>query len=178
MTHRTAPQVGIEPWTAADLGLLRRANTPEMTEHVGGPEAEEQVLARHRRYLELDGPGRMFRIVLPPEDGPEGAVVGSIGFWELTWKGETVYETGWGVLPQFQGRGIAVAAARKVIAAARVEGRHGSLHAFPSVAHNASNTVCRKAGFVLVGECAFEYPKGRLMRSNEWRVDLAARARS
>ncbi|MEV0369227.1 GNAT family N-acetyltransferase [Streptomyces sp. NPDC050636] len=179
MRHRTAaPRVRIEPWTAADLALLRRTNVPEMTEHVGGPETEEQVLARHRRYLELNGPGRMFRIVLLPEDGPEGDVAGSIGFWERTWQGEKVYETGWGVLPEFQGRGVAMAAVREVIAAARAEGRHGSLYAFPSVAHTASNAVCRRAGFGLVGECQFEYPKGNLMRSNEWRVDLAAASRS
>ncbi|MGW7637855.1 GNAT family N-acetyltransferase [Streptomyces decoyicus] len=165
-------RVRIEPWTAADLDLLRRTNAPEMTAHLGGPETEEQLLARHARYLDLRGAGQMFRIVLDPE----GAVAGSIGFWEREQQGEKVYETGWGVLPEFQGRGIAVAAAREVIAAARAEGRHRSLHAFPSVEHAASNAVCRKAGFALVGERAFEYPKGHMMRSNEWRLDLTAAA--
>ncbi|MEW1750384.1 GNAT family N-acetyltransferase [Streptomyces angustmyceticus] len=170
-------RVRIEPWTPADLALLRRTNAPEMTHHLGGPETEEQLLARHARYLDLCGAGQMFRIVL----GPEDTVVGSIGFWELNLRQETAHEradrsaceTGWGVLPEFQGRGIAVAAAREVIAAAGAEGRYGSLHAFPSVDHAASNAVCRKAGFALVGERPFEYPKGRMMRSNEWRRDLA-----
>ncbi|WP_078889631.1 GNAT family N-acetyltransferase [Streptomyces sp. NRRL S-1813] len=165
-------RVRIEPWTAADLDLLRRTNAPEMTAHLGGPETEEQLLARHTRYLDLRGAGQMFRIVLDPE----GTVAGSIGFWEREQQGGTVYETGWGVLPEFQGRGIAVAAAREVIAAAGAEGRHRSLHAFPSVEHAASNAVCRKAGFALVGERAFEYPKGHMMRSNEWRLDLSAAA--
>lgn len=48
------------------------------------------------------------------------------------------------------------------------------LHAFPSVEHAASNAVCRKAGFILVGECAFEYPKGLPMVSHDWMVDLTA----
>ncbi|WP_336054473.1 GNAT family N-acetyltransferase [Streptomyces sp. CA2R101] len=161
-------RVRIEPWTAADLPLLRRTNAPEMTHHLGGPETEEQLLARHARYLDLREVGQMFRIVLDPE----GMLVGSIGFWELNLRPEAAYETGWSVLPEFQGRGIAAAAAREVIAAARAEGCHRSLHAFPSVDHAASNAVCRKAGFDLVGECAFEYPKGRMMRSNEWRLDL------
>jgi RimJ/RimL family protein N-acetyltransferase len=172
--------VRIEPWDAAGLDLLRRLNAPEMTGHLGGPETERQLLARHRRYLGLDGAGQMFRVVLlpdgvPGDDGGEpGAVVGSIGFWELTRQGAVAYETGWGVLPEFQGRGIAVAAAREVIGRAGAEGRHRYLHAFPSVHHAASNTVCRKAGFELMGECEFEYPKGCLMRSHDWRLDLTA----
>jgi hypothetical protein len=30
------------------------------------------------------------------------------------------------------------------------------------------------AGFSLIGECDFEFPPGHLMRSNDWRPDLAA----
>ncbi|MGW3013414.1 GNAT family N-acetyltransferase [Streptomyces sp. NPDC001219] len=170
--HSGVSPVRIEPWTTADLPLLRRLNAPEMTGHLGGPETEEQLLARHARYLGLDGTGQMFRIVLEPE----GTVAGSIGFWEFDHQGAQGYETGWGVLPEFQGRGVAVAAARKVIEAARAEGRHPSLHAFPSVEHAASNAVCRKAGFALVGERPFEYPKGCVMRSNEWRLALTTEA--
>ncbi|MYU52181.1 GNAT family N-acetyltransferase [Streptomyces sp. SID7805] len=181
---RTPPRVRIEPWGTDGLDLLRRLNAPEMTGHLGGPETERQLLARHRRYLGLDGAGQMFRVVLLPDGAPgddegepgapAGAVVGSIGFWELSWQGAAVYETGWGVLPEFQGRGIAVAAAREVIGRAGAEGLHRSLHAFPSVHHTASNAVCRKAGFELMGECEFEYPKGRPMRSHDWRLDLTA----
>jgi hypothetical protein len=40
------------------------------------------------------------------------------------------------------------------------------------VAHGASNGVCRKAGFTLLGEVDFEYPKGTPIRSNDWRLDL------
>jgi hypothetical protein len=45
-----------------------------------------------------------------------------------------------------------------------------------SVDNPPSNAVCRKAGFELLGETEFEYPPGRLMRSNDWRIDLTARA--
>lgn len=86
--------------------------------------------------------------------------------------GESVWETGWGVLPEFQGRGLAARAARAVVAEARAAGRNRYLHAFPSVGHRASNSVCRKAGFTLVGEVEFEYPKGHWITSNDWRVDL------
>jgi hypothetical protein len=40
------------------------------------------------------------------------------------------------------------------------------------VHHDASNAVCRKAGFELVGECDFEYPPGNHIRSNDWRLAL------
>jgi hypothetical protein len=41
--------VHLTPWSESALGLLRRINTPQMRHHVGGPEPEDQLLARHRR---------------------------------------------------------------------------------------------------------------------------------
>ncbi|MDG4857288.1 GNAT family N-acetyltransferase [Streptomyces sp. T-3] len=158
--------VTLTPWSEGDFGLLVRANAPEMTDHLGGPEGEEQLADRHRRYLTLDGRGQMFRIT------QDGAPAGTIGYWEREWRGATVWETGWGVLPEFQGRGIAVAAARLVVERARAEGRHPAVHAFPSVDHPASNAICRKAGFELLGEVDFEYPKGSWLKSNDWRIEL------
>ncbi|GAA1220397.1 GNAT family N-acetyltransferase [Kitasatospora nipponensis] len=168
--------VRLEPW--ADLpefeALLHLTNTPEMTDHLGGPESAEAIAARHRRYTALvdDATGRMFRIVLLPQD----EVVGSIGYWEREWQGEQVYETGWGVLPAFQGRGIAAAAARALADRVRTHGRHRSLHAYPSVDHPASNAICRKAGFTLRDSCTFEYPPGSFMRCNDWRLELGTGA--
>lgn len=161
------PAIHLEPWTdEGGLALLLRLNTPEMTEHLGGPETHEKVADRHRRYLRLDDKGRMFRITA------DGRTAGSIGFWETTWQGEPVWETGWGVLPEFQGLGIAAGAARLVIEEARAAGRHAHLHAFPATDHGASNAVCRKAGFTLCGESTVEYPKGNWHACNDWRVVL------
>src|SRR6266536_6305548 len=85
--------IRIEPWVDNDLELLRGANAPEMTEHLGGPESEEKLLDRHRRYLELSDPaaGRMFRVVLLPG----GEAVGIVGYWQRVWQDVDVYETGW-----------------------------------------------------------------------------------
>jgi RimJ/RimL family protein N-acetyltransferase len=160
-------RVAIEPWTHDDLQLLRASNTPQMTAYLGGPESEEKLLDRHRRYLEGH---EMFRIVLLPER----AVVGSTGYWEKSWRGEDVYETGWAVLPEYQGRGIAVAAVRAVAARAAADGDRRHLHAYPSVENGPSNAVCRKVGFELLGEHDFEYPPGHLVRCNDWRLDLNA----
>jgi RimJ/RimL family protein N-acetyltransferase len=168
----TASRIRLQTWSDADLDLLRRVNAPEMTEHLGGPETAEQILTRHQRYVELGdtGTGRMFSIVLLPQ----GEAVGNIGYWDRIWHEEMVYETGWNVLPPFQGQGIAAEAARLVAAGAQAEQRHRYLHAYPSVDNPASNAVCRKAGFKLIGECDFEYPPGNPIRCNDWRIDLTA----
>ena len=162
--------VVIEPWTDADLELLRRINTPEMKAHLGGPETEEQVLARHGRYLRFPeaGQGCMFSVRLRES----GEAVGSVGYAEKVWRGEPIFEMGWNVLPKFQGRGLAAQAAAAAAANAARTGGLRWLHAFPSVGNKASNAVCRRVGFELVGECDFEFPPGQLMRSNDWRLDL------
>lgn len=151
-----------------DLPLLRRTNTPEMTEFLGGPEPENKLLDRHQRYSALNGPGAMFVILY--DDQPAGTV----GFWDKEWQGDKVYETGYAVLPEFRGHGIAAEATRLVADEARKEGLFRWLHAYPKVAHKASNAVCRRAGFEVLGEVDFEYPKGVPIRCNDWRLDLRA----
>jgi RimJ/RimL family protein N-acetyltransferase len=160
--------VRLEPWEPGDLSLLQALNAREMTEHLGGPESGEKVVERHERCLRPDS--RMFKIV---DEGTDEAV-GSVGYWERTWRGDLVYECGWGVLPRFQGRGFASAATRLAIEEARSESRHPHLHAYPSVDNDASNAICRKVGFTLIGPCEFEYPPGNFMRCNDWRFDLLA----
>src|SRR6476469_2915928 len=70
-----------------------------MMEHLGGAETPEKMAERQARY-ERPGSG-MFKIV----DDESGAAVGSVGYWEREWHGETVHEVGWLVIPEFQGRG-------------------------------------------------------------------------
>ena len=163
--------VRLEPWGEGDLPLLRRLmGDPAMTEHLGGPESEEKLVERQARYERVGEPGagRMFKLV----DGATGDAMGSVGYWEKDWRGATVYETGWSVLPEFQGRGVAVAGTRLVIDAARDERRHRDLHAFPSVDNAPSNAICRKLGFELLGAHDFEFPPGHWMRCNDWRLEL------
>jgi RimJ/RimL family protein N-acetyltransferase len=164
--------VRLEPWGEGDLPLLRRLlGDPAMTQHLGGPESEEKLASRQARYAKLHKPDgdRMFKIVVD-----EGAAAGSVGFWEKEWRGGTVYETGWSVLPEHQGRGLASEATKLVIEEARRQGRHRYLHAFPSVDNAPSNAICRKLGFELLEALDFEYPPGNQLRCNDWRLDLFA----
>jgi RimJ/RimL family protein N-acetyltransferase len=163
--------VTIEPWSSGDLPLLERLmGDARMTEHLGGPETAEELRRRQGRYESLEGGDRMFKIV----DGSTGAGVGSVGFWTKEWRGEQVYEIGWMVVPEFQGRGIAAAATALAIERARRDDGHGSMHAFPSVDNAPSNAICRKLGFELLDACRFEFPKGHFMTCNDWRLDLRA----
>jgi RimJ/RimL family protein N-acetyltransferase len=171
MPSTSLAQVEIRPWAEGDLHLLQRLRgDPAMNVHLGGPEAAEKILDRHARYLKtaVSDTEKMFVIVV----GPEGTGVGSIGYWEHDWRGQVDWETGWGVLPEFQGRGIATRATLLTLELARQNGRHRYIHAFPAVENAASNAVCRKAGFSLRGEADFEFPKGHWMRCNDWRLDL------
>jgi RimJ/RimL family protein N-acetyltransferase len=165
--------VRIEPWAAADLPLLEQLlGDPAMTEHLGGPESHEQLVERQRGYEQIGdfGTGQMFKII----DEASGLAVGSVGYWDREWDGESVYETGWSVVPAFQGRGIAAAGAALAIEAARAERTHRSMFAYPSVDNLPSNAICRKLGFTLLEAKEFEYPPGSLMSCNVWRLDLFA----
>jgi RimJ/RimL family protein N-acetyltransferase len=158
--------ISLRPWTNDDLWLLHATlGNPAMMEHLGGIESAEQIERRHARFLNSHG---MFTV------WEADAVVGSVGFWEKTWLGEAVYESGWMILPQYAGRGLATQAALEVVSLARKESKLRFLHAFPNVENAASNAVCRNAGFTNLGEHTFEYPKGHWMRCNDWRIDLFA----
>jgi len=162
--------VRLEPWAAGDLALLERLNAPEMTAHLGGPESAEKLADRQRRYEQLRADrGRAFKVV----DDATGEAVGSVVYWDRRWHDQDVFEIGWGVLPEYQGRGVAREAVGQAVARARAEGRQRFLHAFPSVDNAPSNALCRGLGFELLGEGDFEYPKGSFMRCNDWRLDLS-----
>jgi RimJ/RimL family protein N-acetyltransferase len=165
--------VRLEPWGEDDLPLVQKLmGDPAMTEHLGGPETPEKLAERQERYAKLgdSGKGRMFKIV----DQATGEAVGSVGYWERTWRDQQIYETGWSVLPDFQGRGIAGEATAQAIEQARAEQKHRYLHAFPSPDNAPSNAICRKLGFTLLGEVEFEFPPGHVALSNDWQLDLRA----
>ncbi len=169
MANEMLADVILQLWSEGDLPLLKKLlGDPDMMAHLGGPETPEQIVQRHQRYLRLPETDHMFKIVW----GPEAESVGSIGYWEKNWQDKLIYETGWFILPAYQGHGIATKAGEAVIEQARLEHRYQFLHAFPSVDNPASNAICRKLGFSLIEECQFEYPPGNFLTVNDWRFDL------
>ena len=164
--------VTLEPWGSGDLALLvRLMGDARMTQHLGGPESPDKLGQRQSRYERLEGGDRMFKIV----EAASGAGVGSVGFWTKEWRDEQVYEVGWMVVPEFQRRGIAMAATAQAIELARRDGQHRFMHAFPNLDNAPSNAICHKLGFELLEACEFEFPKQHFMTCNDWRLDLISR---
>jgi RimJ/RimL family protein N-acetyltransferase len=162
--------VELRSWSEQDLELLKRLlGDPRMMTHLGGPETLEQIEARQIRYLAMRGHDQGEMLVMLSD----GLAVGSIGYWEREWRGETIWETGWSVLPESQGRGLAKAGLRALLERLQTVHRHIQLHAFPGVENAASNGLCAALGFSLLGEVRFEYPKGHFMACNDWVFDLA-----
>ncbi|WP_102191927.1 GNAT family N-acetyltransferase [Microbacterium aurantiacum] len=165
-------ELSLRRWSVDDLDLLHRANTLDMTAHLNGPETDDQVIARHERYLRLQDGGEAWMFVVVDGDRP----LGSIGCWETDWRGEAVLETGWFVLPEAQGQGVASSALALLVDVMR---EHNSerrlLTAFPSATNGPSNGVCRKAGFTHVGTMTEVFRDAELT-VNEWVLDLSTRA--
>lgn len=167
-------QVHLVPWGPGDLPLLERLlGDPRMMTHLGGPESPETIRARQTRYEAIEEVGdaskaRTLKIV----DSISVEGIGWVGYWQSNWRDAAVYEMGWSVLPSFQGRGVASAAASQALELARSAAQQRYMFAFPAFDNFASNAICRKLGFELLGECQYEYPPGKLMRGNEWRMEL------
>ncbi len=163
--------VHIRPWCDEDLPILERIfSDPQTMEFLGQVETPEQIRQRHQRYLTgNNGMLHMYAIRV----GPENAAAGLVGFWEHDANGVLVYETGWVVLHEFQGQGVATRASVLATELARQEHKFRYLHAYAAVANNASNAVCRKAGFTLQGELEIsDSPPVPPMRYNDWMLDL------
>lgn len=125
----------------------------EMMKHLGGAIAEDKIDALHEhRAADVDW---FFKIVLP-----EG-VAGTIGIWPS----DGHYETGWCVLPAFQGKGVASRALALLLEKA---GRtFPEIHAYPPVDNAPSNGLCRKFGFTLVREFEDDF-RGHKLQMNDW----------
>ena len=97
-----------------------------------------------------------------------------VGFWTKESHDEQVYEIGWMVVPEYQGRGIATAATAQAIELAKHDDLHRFMHAFPNIDNAPSNAICRRLGFERLEACEFEFPKGHVMTCNDWCLDLRA----
>lgn len=162
------PIVTLASWDREHLWLLLEADTVEMTRHLGGPEGDDAVQRRHERYLRAreDGSAWMYAIEA------DGQPAGGIGFWPIEHDGEKAYETGWHVLPRWQGKGVARQALRALIYAVGQDAPpRARLFAYPSVDNAASNALCRNAGFADLGERDFPF-RGTVLRARVWALDL------
>jgi RimJ/RimL family protein N-acetyltransferase len=153
---------------------VRMRCDPVMMAELGGPmhrEGIEEKVALDVQSAAADE--AWIKMIAPGEAVPE-AVAGSVVLWSHDDEdsGEPVSETGWMVLPEFQGRGLAKQAVRMLLELARDDGRWGLVHAFPATANGPSNGICRSVGFRLVGERDVTFAD-RVLRSNHWVINPA-----
>ena len=161
------PVVELQPITEADEWLTVALETdPVVMAELGGAWTVEQATTTHARRLRTvrETGSWWFKIVRQTD----GTAVGSIVLWDSDWEGQPVSEAGWMVLPAEQGKGYASAAVRLLLdKVARAGDRWGDIHASPGTTNGASNAICRKAGFELVGDGEVDYG-GRKLRVNHW----------
>lgn len=159
--------VSLAPWAPQHFALLVEANTPPMTRHLGGPESAEELRARHERYLRSRDTGDAWMYAIEAD----GVPAGGIGFWQVEHDGEEAYETGWNVLPAWQGRRVARSAVEMTVRTAEEAPPRERLFAYPSVDNAASNALCRTTGFTDLGEREFPF-RGIILRSRVWALLL------
>jgi RimJ/RimL family protein N-acetyltransferase len=163
-------KVNLESMTEGDLSLRQAIESdPRMMSELGGTNTADQIARAHAGALKMAAAGTCWYFKVVPE-GTDRAV-GYIGIWESLWQGATIYEMGWMILPEFQGKGLATAAGKELIAKARAERKFKAVHAFPGKANIASNKICEKLGFSKLEECDVDY-QGRTLRCNDWCIEV------
>jgi RimJ/RimL family protein N-acetyltransferase len=158
-------------YTDADIALTEALECdPAVMAELGGPIPRENIPRLHAKRLAVIANGDWWFKIVPEKGGP---AVGTIGVWKGEYKGAEIYETGWLIRAELQGRGFASAAARMILDRARAERRFGFIHAFPGATNGASNAICRKAGFERLEECEIDYAE-RILKCVHWRADVRA----
>lgn len=141
-----------------------------MMAELGGPAIPDEIPLIIRRTLEVaeTGSGWALKIILDVE---RGVTAGDVIIWEKEHAGEPIVEIGWAVLPEFQRQGLATRAVSEVLRRARERPGWEIVHAFPAVTNVASNALCRRLGFVNLGQELFDYNLTQLT-CNHWRIDV------
>jgi RimJ/RimL family protein N-acetyltransferase len=162
--------VELRPYADEDLWLSEELETdPEAMSELGGARSKEKIAEVHRKRVDGNVP-KPWYFVIVPEGEQRG--VGQIGVWESEHDGAPIHETGWMVLPAYQGRGIATAALGDVVERARSDPVIERIHAFPGVTNEPSNALCRRFEFELLGEVELPRDDG-VLHCNHWALDVA-----
>ena len=104
---------------------VRMRCDPAMTADLGGPQRAEDMPAKVRRDVAEVLADRSWIVMIIDDDDPT-SVAGTVTLWFQSDHGPHYAESGWMVLPEFQGRGLAKAAVREVLRRAARDGRWGS----------------------------------------------------
>lgn len=156
---------------------VRMRCDPVMMAELGGPQPREGIEAKVRRDVESAAADLEWIKMIIPDESASDVVAGTVVLWSHKESGvggeqEPITETGWMVLPEFQGRGLAKLAERELLRLAHADGRWGLVHAFPGATNGPSNGICRSLGFRFVDTRDITFA-GRTLRTNHWIIDPA-----
>jgi RimJ/RimL family protein N-acetyltransferase len=149
---------------------VRMRCDPAMMAELGGPLPRDGIEAKVEHDVREAAAGTSWIKMIVPDAAVPQVVAGSVALWSHEPDGAPLSEIGWMVLPEFQGRGLAKAAARALLERARDEDRWGTVHAFPGITNAASNGICRALRFTLLDERDVTFT-GRVIRTNHWAID-------
>jgi RimJ/RimL family protein N-acetyltransferase len=160
------------PYAEADFELtVALDGDPEVMRDLGGAVPADRLPAIHERRLHPP-PGDRFLAVRA--SGSDRAL-GLVGLWRTPWDGATVAEAGVLVRREYLGTGLGVRALRALFALLVADGMTEPVHAFIAEDNAASNTLARRMGFTLLGQCEVSY-EDRPLRSNHWMLELRSPA--
>jgi len=153
---------------------VRMRCDPVMMAELGGPLPREGIEDKVARDVRSTAEDVDWVLMIVPDPARPEVVAGSVCIWaHPDDDGSTISEVGWMVLPEYQGRGLGKHAVRALLGRAGVDGRWGTVHAFPGVTNGPSNGICRSLGFRLLGERDFMFA-GRELRCNDWAVETTS----
>jgi RimJ/RimL family protein N-acetyltransferase len=142
---------------------------PAMMGELGGPQDPSSMCTKVGSDVVDVLLDRAWVSMIVPDATAVPAVAGGVALWRHEHEGSAISEIGWMVLPEYQGRGLATAAVRALLHRARTDGRWGDIHAFPGVTNVASNSLCRRLGFVRVATTTVTLGE-RPLDSHHWRL--------
>ena len=156
----------LRPVKASDYSHFVRFRTdPEMNRYLNGPEPLADVESKLTRDIKAMAEDKYWVYMIVPDAAQSGVVAGNVVIWTHDDTGKN--EIGWMVFPEFQGRGLATRAARRLLAMADAKNRFQGVHAYPNVLNAASNKVCANLGFELRGPLDLEHHSAPI-RVNDW----------
>jgi RimJ/RimL family protein N-acetyltransferase len=160
----------LRPYSESDYELTALLESdPAVMAHLGGPLPPEQIRAVHEKRLAGAAKGDWYFVIVVDETA---ASAGIIAAWRTEWEGQTIYELGLLLRPEFQRQRVGWEATGALVERARAERAFPALHAFIDVDNAASNEGVRQFGFQLIGETDSEY-EGRPLRSNHWVISIS-----
>ena len=126
---------------------VRMRCDPEMMADLGGPLPREGIAAKLATDVRKTAADEYWVLMIVPDETEPESVAGTVSLWSHEDGDEAgLSETGWMVLPEHQGQGLAKLAVRALLERARDDGRWGIVHAFPGVGNAASTRSADRSG--------------------------------